>query len=165
MSNETPTPDTDLPETTGEHNPQESTLPGLPTVITTPEEVKYPEAYTSAPIAVQQVLTLIALGHTFEEVATLTKLTKQTIKNYVNRYDPDGLFCINPLQRQALAKARWEHIESLAISHLVQKDLSTVQPVQLATIAAIARDKAEKIILKTAKEEEPKPVTNLLDKL
>lgn len=117
----------------------------LPSVVTYAETTQYPPGWENFPLRVQQILTLLAMGHSYEEVGNLTKVTPAAIKSLVKRYDPNHIYAISPIDRRKIALARWEHVESKALAEMALKDMKDASLQQLATVAAISRDKAEKL--------------------
>lgn len=109
-----------------------------------------PEARAASP-RVRVALLLHAGGWPVRTIAeAINAKSHDTIHRMLRRYDPQGVFKTNPAARKALAAARWYGAESKALARVESADLSETSPAQALTMAAIARDKLNKLEESTA---------------
>ena len=118
----------------------------LPVVI----EVDSPSP-EDMPEKVQQILCLLACGFSQASVAHLLKCERQTVSDYITRYDPKHSFTLSVAERKRFLARLWEAKAGEALLHITPEKMALSK---VGTLAGLAH-KATLLMDKMTKDDPP----------
>ena len=116
----------------------------LPSIDTS--DIDIPQELRDASPVNQLMIMLTALGYTQHEIANmLDNKSQSSVSECLKKYDPERVICNSPALRKKLVSARWLKKEQQYMDAITPEKIESSSAAQLNTMAAIARDKQEKL--------------------
>ena len=119
-------------------------LEGLPATLEIQDQDLARE-WGRIPTRAAQVIALGKLGFTTSDICKGYGLTPQGVKIMRSKYDPDGTLRLPPTVGRVIAAYRFESTALRALDGITADKLDKASALQLATVAGIAADKAQRL--------------------